>query len=274
MQNKKLTLREIQLVEVNILKKIAQICETYNWKYFLYYGSLLGAVRHGGFIPWDDDIDIVMPRPDYEKLIEYCIENESALYPYKLYHYKTNKNYIYPIARFCDTNYVVNYNNAQDYGLGLFIDIYPLDGCGNTIEEAKRNLRKADRRREPVIVIGKPYFNKISKNTLNFLLWKLIYFVGQYIGITIFLKIIDKKAQKLDYNKSQYVCCLIWPSYSIKEIALKSDYLLSEELQFENIFVKIPNNYDEHLTRLYGDYMKFPPKSEQIPHHDYEAFHK
>ena len=138
---KALTAREVQLGELEVLKKLDEICSQLNLRYFLTYGTLLGAVRHQGFIPWDDDVDVMMPRPDYEKLIEYLQFNEKELSPFKLMHYRTNKEYIYPISRFVDTRYWIDYEGTTDYGLGLFVDIYPLDGCGNTAQHAEKVMK-------------------------------------------------------------------------------------------------------------------------------------
>ena len=139
---KELTLREIQLGELKILKKIKEICSLINIDYFLFCGTLLGAVRHHGIIPWDDDIDVGMMRKDYEIFVSYCKEHDKELLPFKLFHYTTNKKYIYPIARLVDTRYVVDYKDFKDYGLGLFVDLYPFDGCGNSIEERDYIFKK------------------------------------------------------------------------------------------------------------------------------------
>ena len=112
---KKLSLREIQLESYNILLQVKRICEHNNFKYFLTYGTLLGAIRHNGFIPWDDDLDIMMPRSDYERFIQFCIDHHDDLLPYELKHYKTCDQYIYPIARLSNSNFYAQYENAKDY---------------------------------------------------------------------------------------------------------------------------------------------------------------
>ena len=122
---------------LNILKKLDGICREQGLRYFLFYGTLIGAIRHKGFIPWDDDLDVAMPRPDFDKLVAYCRQHRQELQPMQLMTVDDNPQYVYPIARFSDTRYRVKYQGIRDYGLGLFVDIYPLDGCGNTEEEAK-----------------------------------------------------------------------------------------------------------------------------------------
>ena len=132
-----LTLRQMQEGALNILKKLDGICREQGLRYFLFYGTLIGAIRHKGFIPWDDDLDVAMPRPDFDRLVEYCRRHRQELQPMQLMTVDDNPQYVYPIARFSDTRYRVKYQGIRDYGLGLFVDIYPLDGCGNTEEEAR-----------------------------------------------------------------------------------------------------------------------------------------
>ena len=137
-----LSLKEIQDLSKEILFKFDDICTENGFKYYLAMGTLLGAVRHNGFIPWDDDIDVWMPRRDYCSFIEYMANNSSN---HRNLHLFTNhdKNYPYMISRLCNTDYKCCFDNEKDYGLGLFIDIYPLDGIGNTVREAKRRNKLA-----------------------------------------------------------------------------------------------------------------------------------
>ena len=89
---KELTLREIQLVQFDVLKRLRDLCDQLNIKFYIMYGTLLGAVRHKGFIPWDDDIDVVMYREDFEVLVDYCNNHMANLHPFRLHHYPTIKS--------------------------------------------------------------------------------------------------------------------------------------------------------------------------------------
>ena len=141
---KEISIKEAQKAMLEILKKIDEICDEQNITYFLMYGTLIGAVRHKGIIPWDDDIDIMMPRDDYDKFINYFLKYQDELKPYELYSQKNRKNYPYIIARISDSRYILDSKNEKDYGIGLFVDIYPFDGMGNNKEEAIRLGKKAD----------------------------------------------------------------------------------------------------------------------------------
>lgn len=113
-----LTLRQMQEGALNILKKLDGICREQGLRYFLFYGTLIGAIRHKGFIPWDDDLDVAMPRPDFDKLVAYCRRHREELQPMQLMTVDDNPRYVYPIARFSDTRYRVKYQGIRDYGLG------------------------------------------------------------------------------------------------------------------------------------------------------------
>lgn len=142
---KELSLREVQLGELEILKRLDSICREQGLKYFLYAGTMIGAVRHKAFIPWDDDIDVAMPRRDYDRLMAWWDEHGAQEAPLRMMNIHTNPKYIYPISRLCDTRYQVDYEGTREYGLGLFVDIYPFDGCGSTQEEAEQILQSAAR---------------------------------------------------------------------------------------------------------------------------------
>lgn len=268
MIKKALKLTEVQLNSFNILKKIKQICENNDIKYFLTYGTLLGAIRHKGFIPWDDDIDIMMPRKDYERFIDYCIKNEQELFPFLLLHYRTNKKYIYPIARFCDSRYEVHYTNAKDYGLGLFVDIYPLDG----IEHGDIKFKKLMKFRKYIISLsGFSNFIK-SKSIIKSIIKYPLYLFAQMINLNKYIEKTDKLSQKYEYDTSKYIECVVW-ELSDKKI-LRKDVENLELHIFETSCFFIPSSYDKLLRIFYNDYMKLPPEKERIGHHFYKAYKK
>ena len=142
---KELTTREMQEVSLEILHTIASICEKQHFRYALIYGTLIGAVRHKGYIPWDDDVDIMMPRPDYDRLLHYLKEN-IADYPHlKVFNREECLEYPYMITRISDQRYRIKMENEKSFGLGVFIDIYPYDGLGDTKQEAVALGMKGDR---------------------------------------------------------------------------------------------------------------------------------
>ena len=140
-----LSMRDTQQIALEILHTVAQICEERNLRYYLVYGTLIGAVRHHGFIPWDDDVDIMMPRPDYDKLLEY-LEDHIGEYPHlQVFNRKTCPDYPYMITRISDDRYEIRMENEKPFGMGVFIDIYPMDSCGETPEDSLKVFRKVEK---------------------------------------------------------------------------------------------------------------------------------
>lgn len=270
---KKLSLREIQLGEFEILKEFKSICEKAGCNYFLYYGTLLGAVRHSGFIPWDDDVDVAMARDDYEKLLAYCKSHSEEMKPLELLHYSTNPDYIYPIARLNDTRYKTVYKDVDDYGLGLFVDIYPFDGCGNSDEEAERIGRDFFDLEHLIALAGTNHFEKSLKGGFINSVKKLAgYLLSHTVGANRLCKRIDNKAKHYPFE-SKFIGCIAWRATDALCYPRKS-WSEREKLFFEGELFDAPTAYDEVLKIGYGDYMKLPPENERIAHHYYDVYLK
>ena len=131
-------INELKKLELDILIEIDEICTKNNFRYSLAYGTLIGAVRHKGFIPWDDDIDIFLPRPDYNKFVDYCSKNKTI---FKLLSYDNSRWYSYPFAKATNQNTVIEEEETDFNGkMGIYVDVFPLDGLGDTYNDAKRNF--------------------------------------------------------------------------------------------------------------------------------------
>lgn len=263
----KLTLNEIQKDSLDVLKKTEKIFEELGVKYFLTFGSLIGAIRHKGFIPWDDDVDIFMPRPDYEKFIAYCKENAEKILPLELKHFATNKNYVYPIARISNSDYILEYGTDRDYGLGLFVDVYPLDGYNPEDVKTQDEILKL---RQKLSYYVPKRFVKRERSIKNVL--RFIRFVFARIrSPKKILKKMDDLAKKNAYEDFDIVTCSSWEnSFFIK----KSEFNEIIDTPFEDTTAKIPTGYDAFLKRNYGDYMSPPPEEDRIAHHFYNAYKK
>ena len=267
---KELTLKEIQEESFNVLVKLKEIFDANGWKYYLAYGTLLGAIRHKGFIPWDDDIDIWVPRDDYEKFIEFCKINKKELLPFELLHYSTKDNYIYPIARFSNKNYKIDYHNVEDYGLGLFVDIYPLDGINPLDIQYRKKIKSQTKK---VFIMGNKTFIK-DNNFIRNVIKKIRFNYLKNKNIVNELQKLDLMAQKYSIKDSEYINCVCWnfKEYNYKKINFIGKN--EKQLIFNKVKFNVPYNYDEILKTTYGEYMKLPPKEEQIPHHYYSAYRK
>ena len=270
---KELSLNEIKEIELEILKEIHQICEKENIRYALCDGTLLGAVRHGGFIPWDDDIDIMMPRKDYDAFIKYCKANQTKL---KLLCVETDENYGYLFAKASDTNTVLYENNAnsQKIEMGVNVDIFPLDGLGDNIESAKKEFRSTSFERELVVACNWKKFFKSKTHSLIYEPIRFAFFVlSRLVSPKKLIKSLQKKFKKNDFDNSAFSACIMG-SYRLKGIFETPIYSELSEIEFEGYTFKCFKHYDEYLTSIYGDYMKLPPKEKQVSHHTYKAYKK
>ena len=265
-----LSLNEIQLNTLEVLKEIKRIFNQNNWTYYLAYGTLIGAIRHNDFIPWDDDIDIYIPRKDYEEFIEYCISNSKLLGHFKLLHYKTNKKYPYVIGRFCDTRYTINYRGMKDYGLGLFVDLYPLDSIPFDDKKFRKKLNKMNI--ELLHITSTSKF--LIKRIFYFLLKPVILMKNKCFTISQLEKKIDLLSQKYNNESNEYMDVFCW-DFTKKDTPHKRVLFDGKlECQFNNDLFTIPQNYDAILKEQYGDYMKLPPEEDRIPHHYYTVYRK
>ena len=271
-----LSFKEMQSIAANILKNLVVLCDKLGLRYSIAYGSLIGAVRHHGFIPWDDDIDIWMPRPDYEKLVKYWFDNEDLLMPYKLMNTDNNPYYPHMITRIVDTRTWIDVENEKDCGLGLFVDIYVHDGLGCDYEKATSYLWKSRRNSSLLFLSAREHFSKgLTKGWMKILTKYPAFIYSKLMGKKYFVNQAKKLCEGLDFEHSEYVACVGWCSYRPPRELLKKEWFDELiELNFEDFKVKAPKKYHEVLTQIYGDYMKLPPPRERIAHHLYTAYKK
>lgn len=265
----------IQQESLKILDQIGALCEKLHLRYYLAYGTLIGAVRHQGFIPWDDDIDIMMPRQDYTTLIEYFKSHAEELKPLELYSIYNCPDYPYMITRISNSNYVLDVHNEKPYGLGLFLDIYPMDGMGNSEEAYTALKNKATRYSSLCFLSTRLHCEKGNTKKK----WKLLvkypaFLFARLCGKDMFIRKLEAMAARCDYDASDYVGCLVWGSDGIKGVFPKAWFDGTADVTFEGRTFKAPANYHDVLTRLYGDYMQLPPEKDRIAHHFYTAYKK
>lgn len=257
------TTNELKDVEINILKCFINICEKKNLRYYLIGGSLLGAVRHGGFIPWDDDIDVAMPREDYELFL-----NEAPQYLPKYYFIQTFKT---------DPYYPNNYMKIRDsrttflesavkhlkMNHGVFIDVFPLDDFpGNKLVRYWFNINN----RLLSTRISEIYNNSEEKTIKRNIIKKIV--ITFYNKIVPTVRCATAKRERLFSRHYKGDCFANYSgAWGIKEIINKEWYGDGKKWSFEGINVIIPSEYDNWLTQVYGDYMRLPPIEERVSHH-------
>lgn len=277
MSQQELTFRQVQLGALEVYKKLAQLCKEHGWKCFLTYGTMLGAIRHKGIIPWDDDIDLMMPRPDYEALRAYFAAHADALAPLKLFDHQTDPQYPHMIARVSDQRYHLVFENEKDYGIGLFVDIYPLDGAGNDYQKALSLVHKAKRSASLCFLTGRKAFGVDNTGSKLKLAIKLpAYYWAKLMGNDHYIRKLEKAAHTYHYDESQYVACVSWPvgkkNGRERDVFKKELFDQLIEVPFEDTAALIPAAYDEFLTVTYGDYMQPPSEAGKKTNHTYTAY--
>jgi len=254
--------KRIWKIELDMLEKIIQICNKYNLRYTLSGGSMLGVVRHHGFIPWDDDIDIDMLREDYERFL--VIAEKELEKPYFVQYYKTEKGYYYGHAQIRNSNttaIIKNDSYNKTFNHGIFIDIFPLDNVPDDIQEKNKIIRKIEKAKNKINKKIYDKSNNIIKNIIKQIRQKVIY---KKVDIQNEIKFIDEEAQKYNNKKTEEVCAL---TFNPRDFCKERKWL--EELvdkKFEYLDVKISKYYNEWLTRQYGDYMKIPDNKNGSTH--------
>lgn len=266
-----ISIDELKRIELEILKAFAQYCEKNDLRYFLYAGTLLGAVRHKGFIPWDDDIDVVMPRRDYERFLLLSQEEKIAS-NLDIETYRISKSSICPFIKVEDNRTDGHEENLPDtFHTGVWIDVFPLDGLPNKIAGQKKHIRQLSRLVKQLDLCTRKYIP--CREPLHHL--------KRYIIKKLYSKIdyhevdckIEALAMKYDYETCEYIGNTCFAG-GMNEVISKQGFEPAVELEFEGLKFKAPGNYHDYLTRLYGDYMKLPPEKDRVRKHDYQCWWK
>ena len=262
---KKLDIDEIKEVELGVMDYIHNICREKGINYSLAYGSLLGAVRHRGFIPWDDDLDIALKRDEYDKLYQAILEDNNSIY--KIVSWENDSRYPYPFYRVYDSRTVYENNYIQnDIELGICVDVFPFDDY----KDVNKEITKLDMYRRLSVYTLYGIRNKEAgiKNIVRYLM--LVAF--RLTRVKIWNKKLND-CSKAPVN-SEYIDYLMESKkYSTKIDAKALDEVI--ECKFEDRVYIIPKDYDHILTTIYGeDYMEIPPIEKRIQHDDFVAYIK
>lgn len=256
---KKLLLEEV--------KHFDEFCTENDILYFVFWGSLIGAIRHNGFIPWDDDFDVILFRKDYEKLLSLFNKKNSR---YKLVSFDCDKNFTAPLPKIIDTTTLLiqNYGYKEKVKLGVYIDIFILDDLYDDYKTSIVTQRSFMKLTKKWDIANSIVFR--SKKTFFKDLLRFFYYLPVHLkGYKYYLKKISNKAVRVGNANSKYIGNL---AYTGSDAVFSREDFVPVRHTFENLDLLIPSGYERILTYLYGDWHQPPNSEKQRPHHSYTCY--
>lgn len=255
-------LKKLQSVQLEIMDEVHRICAEHQITYYIVGGTALGAVRHGGFIPWDLDIDVAMPRADYERFAQIAPTSLANRYIYR--DYKNTHNFMHPHALICVRNTFLSTKydslNSREENVGIYLDIFPIDVIPDEPVLCRKHLMDIERvKRIKYLRRGYLYSKQPLKNAAKKMVAALLFFYK-----------IDKLNAKFDRvcqyyeNTESSLRCLTSGRYGcFKEIMPAAIFGTPQLVKFEDRMYFAPEQLEEYLTRIYKDYMTLPPEEER-----------
>lgn len=263
---KELSLVEIKKIQIGILQHLDDFCKKHDIRYCLCNGTLLGAAKYRGYIPWDDDIDVCLLREDYDKLLR---EYDKSNGRFRLFSYERCDSFLFPFAKLSDEGTILVESNVKKSDFGVNIDIFPIDSYGDTLEQVRAKCKRMQRLRYRL------NFAKLrAYSSSNFLKSILKYFyslIFRFVGAKHYCrKIISLSKQ----SKGRYYGDVVWGFYGTGEAFERAVFTDLCELEFEGKKYPAPRRFDEYLSGLYGDWRSDPPPEKRKTHHGFKVYLK
>ena len=255
-----LSVEEMRKIQLRMLDSLSEFCKKHNLRYSLGGGSLLGAVRHKGYIPWDDDIDVMMPRPDYDYFVTHFNDeygNESRCCAFE-----NDESWKFPFAKICDCGTVL-YEENVNQEMGVNIDLFPIDGI-------PKNKKRYIKRFVFIYHFLVAYLWNEKSSAVKIILHRL---VRKFFPLRKIQKCLRNFLLKNSFAKSPYAGAVVG-LYHEKEIYEQKLFCLYADFEFENHLYKGVEDFDTYLRQHYGNYMELPPVEMQVRHHKTLAYKK
>lgn len=265
-QGHKLSSDEVKAELLNILISFDEFARKEGIQYSLAYGTLLGAVRHGGFIPWDDDIDVVVPRPQYEKIVEFA-KRAGTIGEYRFTGYEVD-GFPMPFLKLVNPRIsVTDIATKSKIKLELWVDIFPLDGCAQDVARYMRDDKKSHYCKA-LIKTGNYRFWGAGKGRLNRIkkMFAMPFVEAFRLNDKAERYVINLAKSGLSYEDADFVSNLVWGPYGMRERFEKRCVSSTVEMTFEEHSFQAMVGWDEYLSTVYGDYMRLPPENERVAH--------
>lgn len=264
-------IEKLKKIQLDILLEVNDFCIAHGIRYSLDSGTLLGAIRHKGYIPWDDDIDIIMPRPDYNRFLK---EFNGKCKNLKVFAPELDWDFYAPYANICDIRTILDEgaNSHRKVEMGIKIDVFPIDGapiCDSQYYSVLRRIKFLnailEAKRHNILKMQK----KCSFRVVKYIILKVLSFPLSYSFVQ---KKIFKYSTNIKFEKCQ---CAAKLSYTWTKNRCNRDVFEEYvDCNFEGFKVKIIKRYDEYLNKLYGNYMQLPPEKDRVPQHGFIAYWK
>lgn len=260
-KGREISIDKVKEIEIDILKEFVTFCEKNKLRYYLVGGTLIGAVRNQGFVSWDDDIDIVMPRPDFDRFHALC---NGSIKNYEVRSiYYTPDIHCRGLIRIVDKKYMTELNVDPLY-LPPWIDVFSLEGLPENIDECCKHYKKT--KIWKILSKFSRVDLRLTKSKIKRFIKTVLFYPLRKIGPIYFNKKLIKIALKYDFDDSKYVG-VVTTGLGMRERMPKYYYIgKQKKLPFEGIMVNVPGYYDRYLTDFYGDYLKVPNKGSRKRH--------
>lgn len=262
---KELNIEEVKCIQLQMLSSFVNYCENNNLEYFLCAGTAIGALRHNGYIPWDDDIDVMMPRKSYEKFLSSYV-NDS----YEILSCWNNNDYVYPYAKLTDKSTVLIESINLPKNFGVYIDVFPIDNLpSNKIIVKLMYLF----RYYLDIKWGSQTAIEKKRTIIKTIEYRVSKWLFRNSSVLNTAREIDKFCRTFD-NQDTRLMGRIVSGYGLVEVVKSETFEKNIYVDFEQLRCRLPIGYDNYLRNIYGDYMTPPPIAEQVLKHSATVYYK